>query len=100
MQDLKMYMFLFSEQEANSEESLKKRPKVDKSGEEKLSEMGERDHGAEGKDSMECHSPGTLFFCLFELCKISNLCKVVDTKKLLFGCMKTFSYIIISIRLF
>ena len=62
MQDLKMYMFLFSEQEANSEESLKKRPKVDKSGEEKSSEMGERDYGAEGKDSMECHSPGTLFF--------------------------------------
>ena len=89
MQDLKMYMFLFSEQAANSEESLKKRPKVDKSGEEKSSEMGEKDH-----------RPGTLFFCLFELCKISNLCKVVDTKKLLFGCMKTFSYIIISISLF
>ena len=62
MQDLKMYMFLFSEQEANSNESLKKRPKVDKSGEQKSNEMGERDDGAKGKDSMECHSPGTLFF--------------------------------------
>ena len=29
VQDLKMYMFLFSEQEGNSDESLKKRPKVD-----------------------------------------------------------------------
>ena len=49
MQDLKMYMFLFSEQEANSDESLKKRPKVDQSGEEKSVEMGERDHGAKAK---------------------------------------------------
>ena len=66
MQDLKMYMFLFSEQEAKSEKNLKKRPKVEKSGEEKSSGMGQRDHEAEGKDSMECQSPGTffLFVCL------------------------------------
>ena len=59
MQDLKMHMFLFSEQQANSDESLKKRPKVDKCEEKKSSDMGERKHGADEKDSMECQSPGT-----------------------------------------
>ena len=60
MQDLKMYMFLFSEQEANSEESLKKRPKVDKSGDRVkwVKEITEQ----KAKIPWSVHSPGTLFF--------------------------------------